>query len=180
MDEDAELLLAARRDPEAFAALYRRHARGIYAFLRRRVPSTELAFDLTAETFAAALESLDRFRPGEAPGRAWLYGIAWRKHSEALRRGRAEDRARRRLGMEPVTLTDEGIERIEREAAGQPVRDALAGLPDDQRTAIEARVVGEEDYAGIAAGLECSESVVRQRVSRGLRTLRARLEGGHR
>ena len=34
------------------------------------------------------------------------------------------------------------------------------------------RALDEQDYAGIAARLRCSESVVRQRVSRGLATLR--------
>jgi RNA polymerase sigma-70 factor (ECF subfamily) len=33
-------------------------------------------------------------------------------------------------------------------------------------------VLAEDDYATIAADLECSEAVVRQRVSRGLATLR--------
>src|ERR687894_328491 len=53
MDDDA-LLTASRRDPEAFGAFYRRHERAVFAYFRRRVPTPELAADLTAETFAAA------------------------------------------------------------------------------------------------------------------------------
>jgi DNA-directed RNA polymerase specialized sigma24 family protein len=52
----------------------------------------------------------------------------------------------------------------------------LAGLPDDQRAAIRGRVLEDRDYRELAATLLCSESVVRQRVSRGLRVLRDRLE----
>jgi RNA polymerase sigma-70 factor (ECF subfamily) len=52
----------------------------------------------------------------------------------------------------------------------------LGSLPDDQRMAIEGRVLEERDYAELASALRCSESVVRQSVSRGLRTLRRRLE----
>ena len=37
---------------------------------------------------------------------------------------------------------------------------------------MRARVLDEEDYAEIAERLRCSESVVRQRVRRGLATLR--------
>jgi RNA polymerase sigma-70 factor (ECF subfamily) len=37
---------------------------------------------------------------------------------------------------------------------------------------VRRRVLAEDDYATIAADLECSEAVVRQRVSRGLATLR--------
>jgi DNA-directed RNA polymerase specialized sigma24 family protein len=53
-DDDA-LLVAAADDPEAFAQFYRAHVRGVVAYFRRRVGSAELAADLTAETFAAAL-----------------------------------------------------------------------------------------------------------------------------
>ena len=50
-------------------------------------------------------------------------------------------------------------------------------LPPDQREALRLRVLDERDYAEIARELECSEAVVRQRVSRATRTLRAMREG---
>jgi RNA polymerase sigma-70 factor (ECF subfamily) len=52
---------------------------------------------------------------------------------------------------------------------------AVATLPPDQREAIVAHVLDEQGYDEIAARLLCSEAVVRQRVSRGLRALRTRL-----
>jgi hypothetical protein len=54
-----------------------------------------------------------------------------------------EDRARKRLGMEPLALTDELLERIE-ELGETAFIDALAllqELPDEQRLAIEGRVL---------------------------------------
>ena len=54
---------------------------------------------------------------------------------------------------------------------------AVAELPPDQREAVLARHVAEQPYAVIAERLGCSESVVRQRVSRGLKTVGSRLEG---
>jgi DNA-directed RNA polymerase specialized sigma24 family protein len=94
---------------------------------------------------------------------------------DSFRRGRVEDRARRRLAMPARELTDEDLERIEElvDAASGPAASALVeGLPEEQREAVLARVVDERDYAEIAAELEVSEAVVRQRVSRGLSTLR--------
>ncbi len=58
---DGELLVATAYDPEAFAALYRRRVRGVLAFFRRRAGRAEVALDLTAETFAAALEASARY-----------------------------------------------------------------------------------------------------------------------
>jgi RNA polymerase sigma-70 factor (ECF subfamily) len=86
-----------------------------------------------------------------------------------------EDSARKRLGMPALELTDAIVESIERlDAEG-----ALAlmdALPGDQRDALRARVVEEREYDDIAREMQCSEAVVRQRVSRGLATLRARME----
>jgi len=174
---DGQLLAATVGDPEAFAVFYRRHVRGVLSFFRRRTSSVEVAFDLTAETFAAALEAVPRYELREQPARGWLYGIAWNKLYEAQRRGRAQDAARRALGMEPVVLTDAGLARLER-LAGGPALEALEQLPASQREAVRAHVVEERPYEEIAAELECSESVVRQRVSRGVRAMRERLSGG--
>jgi RNA polymerase sigma-70 factor (ECF subfamily) len=53
---------------------------------------------------------------------------------------------------------------------------AMRSLPPDQRDAVLARVVEERPYAAIAAEMSCSEMLVRQRVSRGLRTLRSHIK----
>lgn len=86
-----------------------------------------------------------------------------------------EDDARRRLGMERLQLDDAAIARIH-ELDDDPALVALATLPEEQRVAVVGRVVADESYTDLAGRLKCLESVVRQRVSRGLRTLRARLE----
>jgi RNA polymerase sigma factor (sigma-70 family) len=172
---DGELLIATAGDPAAFGVFYRRHVRGVLAFFRRRVLSAEVALDLTAETFAAALEGSARYQPRPEPARGWLYGIAWNKLHEAQRHGRAEDSVRRALGMRPIALDDEAIERIEA-LAGGPALEALDTLPADLRDAVRARVVEDRSYPEIAAELRCSASVVRKRVSRGVRALRARME----
>jgi RNA polymerase sigma factor (sigma-70 family) len=172
---DSELLVAARQDGHAFGIFYRRHSRAVLGFFRRRVPSPELAFDLTAETFATAIESLERYVPGPEPASAWLYGIARNKLAEALRLGDVQERARRSLAMQPLVLDDEGVESLERQSAGRALS-ALDSLPREQAEAIRARHLEEREYGEIATELRCSESVVRKRVSRGLTTLRQALE----
>jgi RNA polymerase sigma factor (sigma-70 family) len=171
---DADLLLAARTRSEPFGVFYERHVTSVLAFFRRRTSGPEEAFDLTAETFAAALASVARFQPGPEPPQAWLFAIARHKLSEALRSSRIQDEARRALAMQPIELDDEAVEILER-AASAPAVELLQMLGADQRDAIEARHLEERDYAEIAAQLRCSESVVRKRVSRGLAALHAEL-----
>ena len=137
----------------------------------------EVTADLAAEVFATALVSARRYRDRDG-GTAgpWLRGIADNKLRESRRRRRVEDRARRRLGLEPEALTDRDLERVE-ELAGTPeVLGLVDGLPERQRAAVRARVIDEREYAEIAAELRCSPMVVRQQVSRGLSRLRERLE----
>jgi RNA polymerase sigma factor (sigma-70 family) len=172
---DSELLLAARTCSEPFGVFYVRHVASVLAFFRRRVPGPEEAFDLTAETFAAALGSVPRFQPGPEPAQAWLFAIARHKLSEALRRNQIQDEARRALAMQPIQVDDEAIEILETTASA-PCVELLETLAPQQRGAIEAHHLEGRGYPEIAAQLHCSESVVRKRVSRGLAALRSGFE----
>jgi RNA polymerase sigma factor (sigma-70 family) len=167
---EADLLTS--HEPGSFARFYRAHVDGLLAYFRRRTGDAELAADLTAETFAAALAGRHRYRPEAGSPSAWLYGIAANQLAYALRRSRAEDHARRRLGMERLELDDADIGRID--ALGEPARAQvlLQRLGPDQRDAIRAHVIDERPYAEIAGREHTSEAVVRKRVSRGLAAVR--------
>jgi DNA-directed RNA polymerase specialized sigma24 family protein len=92
-ESDDELL--ASREPGSFAVFYRRHVEELIAFFMRRTRNAELAADLTAETFAAALVARARFDPGRGSASAWLFGIALNKLARVERRAAAERRATR-------------------------------------------------------------------------------------
>ena len=180
-DRDDQLLEAfVKGDPDAFVTFYRRHLASVLAFFLRRTGDPELTADLTAEVFAAALLSARRYQPGEKPAVAWLLGIAGHKLTDSRRRGRVEVRARKRLALEPLVIEDEDIARIDQLAAAADrearLEAAVQELPEAQRDAVLARVVEERPYTEIAERMACSEMVVRQRVSRGLRTLRTQME----
>lgn len=170
---------AARGEASAFGEFYRRHVRSLIAFFLHRTGSAEVAADLAHETWVEALRGVGRYRGDGAPA-AWLYGIARHKLALSRRRGRVEASARERLGRDALEFDDADTEQIERLAAVLPVAtpalDLLERLPEPQREAIRARMLDEQEYPEIARNLQCSEAVVRQRVSRGLRTLREGLE----
>src|SRR5215210_1498931 len=170
---DEQLLTA--RDAASFELFYLRHVDSMLGFLARRTGDPELAADLCAETFAAALAGRHRFRPGAGAAAAWLFGIGAKKLADAQRRGYAERRARRRLGMERIDLSDADLARIERLGEGDDARVLMDRLAPDQREAIRARVLEERPYHEIAGELDTSEAVVRKRVSRGLAAMRERM-----
>jgi RNA polymerase sigma factor (sigma-70 family) len=175
---DDELLAQTASDPEAFGVFYERFEAQIIGFFWRATRRADVAADLTAEVFAAALESSPAFRAESGSARGWLFGIARHELADTWERGRVEDRARRRMGVAPQTLTDDALERVEEIAsrAQHEALELLESLPDDQRLAVNGRVIHDLEYPELAARLACSQSLVRQRVCRGLRALRARLE----
>jgi RNA polymerase sigma factor (sigma-70 family) len=176
---DAELIRAARKDPDAFAELYRRHVATLSAFFRRRAP--EAAGELTAETFAQAILSLHRFRD-EADGVAlpWLYGIARNLLRSYYTNERIETKARERLGM-PIRSYEHDVdaanERLDAERYAPVLSAALDTLPAAQRRALELRVVEELPYYEVAGSLGCSEVAARIRVLRALGALSRVLKG---
>lgn len=174
---DGELLAAvAARDGAAFSVFYRRHLPAVVRFLVRETGDREAAADLAAEVFAAVLLVARRFSArGDGSAAPWVRGIAQNKLRESRRRGRVEDRARRRLGFEPEALDDEDLARVDA-LAGERVLELVDRLPKRQRAAINLRVLGGRGYGEIAAELNCSELVARQRVSRGLARLRDQLK----
>ena len=174
MRTDEDLLLSG--DAEDFGLFYDRYVDMLLGYFARRVNDPELAADLTAETFAAALVARKRFRRAATPAVAWLFGIGQHKLADYRRRGAAEDRMRRRLGIERVPVGDDDREQIAmlgRDAAWKLIDE----LPPEQREAVRAHVLDDEPYADIAVAAGTSEAVVRKRVSRGLGALRQRMGG---
>jgi DNA-directed RNA polymerase specialized sigma24 family protein len=143
-----EITLTRRTgDVEAFRDFYRANAKRLVVFFTRRTLDAEVAMDLTAETFATALQRRTQFRGATAAeAEGWLFAIARSQLSHYWRRGVAERRA---------------------------LRDAIAGIHPQQAYAVTQRVVLERDYEDLARELGVSQDVVRARVSRGLRALAA-------
>jgi RNA polymerase sigma factor (sigma-70 family) len=175
---DAELLAATRLNPAAFASFYDRYESLIVGYFVRRTRDPELAADLTAEVFAAALGAAHRYRERTPSAAAWLFTIAHHTLARSIRRGRVEARARQRLGIrEAFELEPAQIEGIATAVGGDAwVSDVLMRLPPDQRNAVRARILEELPYQEIAERMRTSELVIRKRVSRGLAALREQME----
>ncbi len=171
---DEELLTS--RDPEAFGMFYDRYVKTLLGYLARRTGDPEVAADLTAETFASALVARRRYTPA-APAVAWLFTIAARRLADYHRKGSVDSRMRRALAIEPRPVSAEDARLISL-LADDATTALLAELPADQREAVAAHVVQDRGYRELATELHTSEAVVRQRVSRGLATLRRRIGAG--
>lgn len=162
--------------PDRFEELYARTAQRTLVFLTRRTADPEIAADLWGETWARAFESRDRCRgSSHAEEEGWLFGIARHVLAGYYKRGRAEQRALQRLGLERPVLDDDDLRELERLAGLHELRDVLDDvlreLSSDQRHALTLRVVRGLPYDEVAQIMGVSEQTARARVSRGLRAL---------
>ncbi len=160
--------------PHVFSAFYQERAEGLLRYFYRRTADPDVAADLCAETFAAALQNVRQYDPQRGAPAQWLYGIARRQLAMFWRRRKVADKARRRLGI-PREPIDEAsaieLRRVEDILDGADAIEALDTLPTNLRSAVVLRVVDQLEYSEIAAELGCSPGAARVRVFRGLQQL---------
>jgi len=148
-----------------------RHVVEVHAWLSRRLPWA--ASDLTAETFARALLSHDRFRDDHGGSALpWLLGIARNVLADTVRQDRIETRARERLGLPVDLATEDGFTEVEdRLSPRLALERHVNALPPGEREALELRVIDELAYDQVAEALDIRPTAARLRVSRALRRL---------
>ncbi len=176
---DAELLLEARRDPEAFGEFYKRNVRSMTVYFWNRTRDRDVTSDLVAETFTVTFESVGRYDPVKGNPRQWLYGIANNQLKRLWRSKRVSVKARRRLELQtPPTATDgwEEIEAADARLDADRMAEALDRVPARSREAVRLRVMEQLDYSDIARQLGCTPKPARDLVFRGLRRLRTEFD----
>ena len=175
---DADLLRDARRSSAAFRVLYDRHSPRIHGFLVRRTRDRDVALELTAETFAQAWLSRDRYTDhGEGTAAPWLFGIARHVLASSVRRSAFERAATDRLALR-LSRTDATVDESWLTGLDNDLTISLSELPDGQRRAIELRILADQAYEDVGRQLDISPQTARVRVHRGLTTIRRRLATG--
>jgi RNA polymerase sigma-70 factor (ECF subfamily) len=170
LDEERQLIQSAQRDRAAFAPLYERYVDQIFAYVYTLTKDRELSEDVTAATFAKALEELPRFEWRGVPYSAWLYRVASNLVARGKRRPGWLELDSRMASDEETPL--DAIEALDRADA---VRAAVAQLPEDQRQAVVLRFAGDLRNREIAEIMDRSEGAVKLLTFRALTSLRKRL-----
>lgn len=150
---DDQLLAERLRsgDREALGLLYDRYAPVAMAVAVRVVSDRDLAEDLVHDAFVAVWQKIERFDPARGSLRSWLLTIVRNRAIDRLRGtrpsievGEADEQSLLRTSPNPTWE-----EAVRRSSATQ-LRAALAGLPDEQRQAVELAYFGGHTYREIA------------------------------
>jgi RNA polymerase sigma-70 factor (ECF subfamily) len=169
-DQFAAVLIAAQAgDDAAFIRLWRETQPVLLRFLTVRAP--EVADDVAAETWLAALPQLTRFSGDEGAFRGWLVTIARNKLVDSRRRSGRRSEQLGGLTFEHGSLAPDTAElALEREATEDALR-LIAQLPPDVAEMVALRVIVGLDVAEVARIVGKSSGAVRVAIHRGLRRL---------
>jgi RNA polymerase sigma-70 factor (ECF subfamily) len=168
-------------DAESFNQLILRWERPIYALAYRVIGREEDARDVCQETFLRAFRALPGFK-GQAKFSSWLYRIALNLCRDWIRRQRRAPVMQMPEGIDPGELAAERgpVESIEelvsRRELSAVVEEAMALLPEEQRTAIILKEYHGMTFQEIADMQGCPLSTVKTRLYQGLAVLRRHLE----
>jgi RNA polymerase sigma-70 factor (ECF subfamily) len=182
MTTDEELVARAMGgDADSFNQLILRWERPIYALAYRVIGREEDARDVCQDTFLRAYRALPGFK-GQAKFSSWLYRIALNLCRDWIRRQRRAPVVQLAEDVDAVELASERgpVESIEDLAArrelSEVVARAMAGLPDEQRTAIILKEYHGMTFQEIADMQGCPLSTVKTRLYQGLAVVRRHLD----
>jgi RNA polymerase sigma-70 factor (ECF subfamily) len=154
--------------------IVREYSAVVYKLAYRLTGDPYDAEDLTQETFIRVFRSLDSFVPGSFEG--WIRRITTNLFLDSVRR--ASRWRMEALGDDASSLPDTGAgpeELVEARHVDPDVHRALAGLPNDYRTALIMCDIEGRSYAEIAESLGVKLGTVRSRIHRARARLRLEL-----
>ena len=175
---DEELIpLVGAGDAGAFAALYDRHCRVAYSLAFRMTGEGQAAEDLAQDAFIKAWRSAGTYRPHRGSVRTWILSIVRNRGVDGLRSQATRRRTREAAEAEaPRSQPSDAFERAWANHRGERVREALGGIPREQREVLELAHFHGLTYAEIAGRLRLPLGTVKGRVRLGLGKLRGHPE----
>jgi RNA polymerase sigma-70 factor (ECF subfamily) len=171
---DEELMLAVGQgDLDAFEELVIRHQASAWHLAFRFLEDRAHAEDIAQEAFLRVLESAGRWRE-TATFRTYLYQIIARLCRDFVQKKSPESSDRLGNAADQQPLPDEGLVHNEQRRL---VREAIAALPPNQRTAVILRYYHDLGYEEIAAVLATTVKGAERLLARGRAALRRSLGG---
>ena len=175
----AALVRLADGELDALEHLYDRYKTMAYSIAYRITNDPTLAEDVVQEAFLGAWRNAARYIEGRGSVKTWLLSIVHHRAIDAVRRRRpTTELPDPTEAAVPAALTMPDVwAEVSASLDGDTVRDALAGLSDVQRQAIEMAYFGGLTQLEIAERTGTPLGTVKSRMRLGLLAMRRALDG---
>lgn len=173
INAEMEQVKAAQSNPRNFEPLYTRYYKQIVAYVYHRIESKEEAFEITAQVFYKALDSLPKYKNQGVPFSAWLFRIASNELNMRFKKSKTN---------RVVDFDSEGFEELKADIEetndhlDYDLFKALDELDVDEMELIDMRFFEKRPFKEIADILEIGESACKIRVYRIIEKLRTKLK----
>lgn len=172
-DDDVLLMCAGTGNQRAFKVLVSRHLQRAISLARRMTGSATEAEDVAQEAFLRVWQKASAWRSGDARFSTWLYRVVV---NLCLDRRRKKPLAPLEAAGDPSDPAPSVELKLVEDQRTRMVTEALATLPDRQRTALVLSYYEEMSNIAAAEVLGVSVSALESLLVRARKALRAELE----
>jgi RNA polymerase sigma-70 factor (ECF subfamily) len=185
-DPDAALMLRVKRgDRAAFAELVGKYQQPLFNFICRTLRDDAESQDLAQNVFLQVYKSRQRYQH-TAKFSTWLFTIARnlclneirrrsRHPAESIEENHAEHEDQPQRQYEDKKI-HQPVDQVLHGELAKKIEEAIAALPEAQRSALLLCRQDELSYEEIAAIMQCSLSATKSLIHRGRETLKERLK----
>lgn len=174
IDTELDQVKAAQTDPQKFAPLYKAYYTRIVGYVYQRVDSKDLAYEITAQVFYAALNNISKFKAQGVPFGAWLFRIAGNELNQWFRKNKAQ---------RTININEEGINNLKQEVderssvlVDKKLFEVLQELEAEELELIDMRFFEDRPFKEICEITGMGESACKMRIYRILEKLKTKLE----
>lgn len=166
-----------KTNKEVFEEIYTFYYERILKYLLKRTASAESAYDLTAETFIKAFESLHKFKWTGVSIKVWLYRIAINQLKNYRRKPKNIVLTEKMEGLEQMrTEAKDELDRLDKTLFGDEdltkLSDAIATLNPKYQNVVSLHYFEGMSHEEIAGVIKRSKSAVKSMMHRALTNLR--------
>ncbi len=164
INQELQLITAAKENPARFAALYDAYYRSIFIFVHRRTGDEEVTADITSQVFLKALINIGKYEFKGVPFSAWLFRIAFNEINMYFRKTNSDRVVS--LDQKGMIQIAQETDQADNEEALSKMMKALKQLEETDIQIIELRFFEKNSFADVGNILGITENNAKVKVYR--------------
>ena len=168
-NEDASLVLAAKKDLRKFSAIYEKYFPMVYRYFISRTGNTLTSEDLTSETFMKILTHIKSYKITKSSFKSWVFTIARNTMVDMYKQ-----KVKITTDLDDIQeqQSDEDVEqRAHNTLQYEKITEILFSFSEDEKEIILLKLVSDLTFSEISKLVDMNENSVKSKYFRSLKNL---------